>query len=77
MFHYHMYYYPWYWSVLSWLISISFWAILIFVIAKLFISFNHPKSETDEPTALNILKQRYAKGEIDEKEFEKIKKQIT
>lgn len=53
--------------------SLLFWAVIIWVIASLFKHHN----QTSEPESLEILKTRYAKGEITKKEFEEMKKDLA
>lgn len=55
-----------------------FW-ILIIVLAYLLIKqlLEQNKSRGEEKSALDIAKERYAKGEITEEEFEEIKRRLT
>ncbi len=66
----HMYY--GYGGLLMWLILLVFIALVIFFI---FSSKKYVKRDEGE-TALEILKKRYAKGEISKQEFEKMKKDL-
>lgn len=64
----------------GWLMMIFWWALLliiIFLVVKWLIGLsnqNKEKPETKSP--LNILKERYAKGEINKEEFEQKKKDV-
>lgn len=61
----------------GWLLMLIFWALVIIGIIYLikFIAASSKKEEKGE-TALEILKKRYAKGEISKEEFEEKKKGI-
>jgi putative membrane protein len=65
--------YEW-WFDLGWVYMIIIWVLVllgfIFVIRMV---FGGTKKEEHEETALDILKKRYAKGEISKEEFEEKK----
>ncbi|MEC9491942.1 SHOCT domain-containing protein [Flexistipes sp.] len=59
----------------GWIIWIIVIILLIFLLVKVFGSQNNSTGR-DENRALEILKERYAKGEIDKQEFEEKKKDL-
>ena len=62
----------------GWVFLLFFWLLLILGIVYLIklIGGSARRGEKEE-TALDILKKRYAKGEIGREEFEKIKEDLT
>jgi putative membrane protein len=53
------------------------WAMLIIVGIVVLVKWISAPSAAEGSRALNILKERYARGEIDEQEFQKKKHDLT
>ena len=64
-------------SMMGWfgggIMMILFWVAIIFFVVWF---VRNKTNEIDNKKALDILKERYARGEIDKKEFEEKKKDI-
>jgi len=66
-------------SMMGWfgggIMMILFWAVIIYFIVWLV--RNNKTNEVGDKKALEILKERYAKGEINKQEFEEKKKDLS
>lgn len=76
MYYYNDYYNFFPFHILGMLFSVIFWVLIIYGIVYLFkrsrhTDFWHMKSNAEE-----ILKERYAKGEITKEKFEEMKKDL-
>ena len=59
----------------GWIIGLVILILLIWLITKA-VNSGNPSSPQQSKSALEILKERYAKGEIDKEEFESKKRAI-
>jgi putative membrane protein len=59
------------------IVMVLFWALIIGLVVKIFQFFFSPKSPYKHSSSLEILKERYASGEINKSEFDQMKKDIA
>jgi len=72
-----MYGYGMGWGLFGFILMIAFWALVILGIVYLVKALaGRGTASLKEETAIDILKKRYAKGEIDAEEFSKRKKDL-
>ena len=80
--YYHQNYFPGF-GFLGIILQIAWWTLIIWIfmaIIRHFTGLNNSHSNDfskTNDTALEILRQRYAKGEITKKEFESMKKDLS
>jgi putative membrane protein len=67
----------WFWPIFMIIIPITIIVGIIFLIRWLIISSDGAKKTGKEISALDILKRRYAQGEIDKDEFKQKKKDLA
>jgi len=60
----------------GWILMIVFWSLIVWGIIALF-KFLAKESGGQKKTPLDILKERYAKGEISKEEFAEMRKDIA
>lgn len=64
-------------GLLGWIPMLLFWVLLILGVVALLRYLGRSGQQQEDKTPLTILKERYARGEIDKKEFEQKKKEIV
>ena len=66
----------WEWHWVMWIFMIIVWVLIILGAVAIFKWITKSKTESSE-SALEMLKKRYAKGEISEEEFNTMREKIT
>jgi putative membrane protein len=69
-----------FWFGFGWLLMIVFWVLVILgvvYLVKLIAGTGTKKEATKDEMPLEILKKRYAKGEITKEQFDQMKEDIT
>jgi putative membrane protein len=64
------------WMMFGGILMVIFWAAIIFLVVW-FVRRMPERRSGDGSSALNIAKERYARGEISQEEFEKIKRNLS
>lgn len=68
----------------GWIFMVIFWGLVIWAILALVrgglghscCGHNHDENKRKESNAVDVLKERYAKGEISKEDFERMKKDL-
>jgi len=60
----------------GWIISLLFWALVIFLVVKL-VQMLFSGSRRSSAAHLDILKERYASGEINQDEYQRMKTELS
>jgi putative membrane protein len=64
----------WIWMLGGLLVMVGFVVLIVWAVAA--VSRGGQSREPERPTALDILRERYARGEITQQEFEQAKKTL-
>ena len=59
------------------IVMVLFWALIIALVVKIFQHFFSSKTSDRQSSALEIIKERYASGEISKPEFDQMKRDIA
>ena len=67
----------WWMGLIAMLIQVLFWGGIIYLIFRLLKNYSRPNfSGKDSDSSLSIIRERYAKGEIDLEEFNTRKQEL-
>ncbi len=61
---------------LGWIVTLLFWGLVLFLVVKLF-TMLFADGKKSSPSRLDTLKERYARGEITEEEYQRMKIELA
>lgn len=66
------------WMIFGWVWMVAFWGLIIWAVVTVVSRFSGgaPRQRTESSTALEILEERYARGEISYEEFEERRRNL-
>ncbi len=67
----------WFGMGFGFIFMVLFWGLVIWLTVWIITQYLKPNKASKSETALDILKRRYAKGEITKKQYESMKKELT
>ena len=67
----------WWWIIFGVLFMVIFWGGLIALIVWTMTKLNRRGETTQKHSLLDVVRERYAKGEISKDEFEQLKKDLS
>lgn len=59
----------------GWIIGLAFLIVIVWVVVRL-VNHNNQSGKISDKSAMDILKEKYARGEINKQEFEERKKEL-
>ncbi|MFA6863494.1 MAG: SHOCT domain-containing protein [Dysgonamonadaceae bacterium] len=59
-----------------WIVGVIIMVAIVWMVVKMINQTNHSNTQLGNKSALDILKERYARGEIDKQEFEERKNNL-
>lgn len=66
------------WMLIGWIWMVVFWGLIIWAVFAIIGRLGGGKgSETNRSSAMSILEERFARGEIDREQFEEMKKTLA
>lgn len=61
---------------IGWVITLLFWGLIIYLVVRFFQFLFSGKSRSNPTSRLDVLKDRFARGEITEEEYRRMKTEL-
>lgn len=66
----------WAWMLFGWVWMVAFWGVIIALVVWAVRRLSEPRQAAGGPGPLEILKARYARGEISKQQFDEMKRDL-